>query len=312
METKFYMVVGIPGSGKSHLAEELGVKVYASDKLRKELWGDESVQGDNNEIFTELYRRIKESLKKGESCVLDATNIKASKRTHFLKEIKNIECEKICIMAAVDFNVCLKRNEERPRHVPYEVIKRMYLNLDIPQYREGWDKIIIKRTLDDNNEYDIFKFIDYLETVNHDNPHHLLTIGAHIQGVTKYIIDNYTLTFAGDIHRLEKLITAAMYHDVGKLFTKSFCNGKGEETDIAHYYGHEHVSAYMYLLYEKEEKIENDLENVLYVADLIGLHMRMHTIGENREKGLNKVKKLVGDREFEDLCILNEADSLCG
>ena len=30
--TKFYMMVGIPGSGKSKIAEELGVKVYASDK----------------------------------------------------------------------------------------------------------------------------------------------------------------------------------------------------------------------------------------------------------------------------------------
>ena len=215
-------------------------------------------------------------------------------------------------MVATDFNVCLKRNEERPRHVPHDVIKRMYLGIDIPQYREGWDKIIIKRTLDDNNEYDIFKFIDYLETVNHDNPHHLLTIGAHIQAVTKYIIDNYKLTFAGDIHRLERLITAAMYHDIGKSFTKSFYNGKDEKTEIAHYYGHEHVSAYMYLLYEKEEKIENDLDNVLYIADLIGLHMRMHTIGEDREKGLSKIKKLVGETEFEDLCILNEADSLCG
>ena len=88
--TKFYMMVGIPGSGKSKIAQELGVKVYSSDKLRKELWGSEEIQGDNNEIFTELYRRIKASLKNGESCVLDATNIKASKRAHFLKEIKNI------------------------------------------------------------------------------------------------------------------------------------------------------------------------------------------------------------------------------
>lgn len=309
--TKFYMMVGIPGSGKSKIAEELGVKVYASDKLRKELWGSEEIQGDNNEIFTELYRRIKASLKNGESCVLDATNIKASKRAHFLKEIKNIECEKICILVASDINVCLARNRERERHVPYEVIKKMYMSIQIPQYREGWDKIIIKRTLDSNNEYDIFKFIDYLTTVNHDNPHHLLTIGAHIQAVTKYIIDNYKLTFAGDIHRLEKLITAAMYHDIGKKITKTFVNTKGETTDIAHYYNHEHVSAYMYLLYEKEDKIENDLDNVLYVADLIDLHMRLHCINGEKEKIQNKLKQMVGQREFEDLCILNEADTIC-
>lgn len=309
--TKFYMMVGIPGSGKSKIAEELGVKVYASDKLREELWGSEETQGDNNELFTELYRRIKESLKNGESCVLDATNLNSSKRTHFLKEIENIDCEKICIIVATDLNVCLARNRERERHVPYEVIKRMYFNIEIPQYREGWDKIIVKRALDKNNDYDIFKFIDYLETENHDNPHHLLTIGAHIQAVTKYIIDTYKLTFAGDIHRLERLITAAMYHDVGKKITKTFVNTKGETTEVAHYYFHEKVSAYMYLLYEKDEKIENDLENVLYVADLIGLHMRLFCPEESKQKVENKLKQLVGEREYEDLCILHEADIVC-
>lgn len=311
MRPKFYMLVGLPGSGKSTIATELGGEIFSSDKLREELYGNENVQEHNSELFKELHARIKKALKDGKDCIYDATNIKSKRREQFLTEIKSIDCDKICIMVASDINVCLARNKLRDRIVPYEVIKRMYFSIDIPQYREGWDKIIIKRALDNNNEYDIFKFIDYLSTINHDNPHHLLTIGGHIQAATKYIIDNYKLTFAGDIHRLERLITAAMYHDIGKKITKTFVNSKGETTDIAHYYNHENVSAYMYLLYETEENINNNLDKVLYVADLIGLHMKMHCIGADKSKVYEKIKKEVGQVEFEDLCILNEADTIC-
>lgn len=309
--SKLYMLVGIPYAGKSSIVEELEGEVFSSDTLRKELWGNESTQGDNNLLFNTLESRIRKALREGKDCIYDATNIRAKKREHFLRSLKEIDCEKICVFMTTDINVCIERSKTRDRKVPYEVIKRMYLNIDIPQYREGWDRIIIKRTLDKNNNYDIFNFVDGLEKVNHDNPHHMLTIGGHIQAVVKNIMDNYELKFAGDIDRLERLLRAALHHDIGKLFTKSFINSKGEETEVAHYYYHEKVSAYMYLLYEKESEMEN-IERVLYIADLIGLHMRMHAHGQDREKIHNKIRKMVGQREFEDLCILNEADILCG
>lgn len=302
---KFYMLVGLPGSGKSTIANEINGMIFSSDKLRKELWGDESIQGNNNELFKELHNRIKSSLKEGEDCIYDATNINAKRRTAFLNEIKHIDCEKICIFVVTDFDLCVERNNSRDRKVPYEVIKKMYLSIDVPQYREGWDKIIIKRNLIKDKDYDIFKYMDYLNTINHDNPHHLLTIGGHIQAVTRHIINSYKLIFAGDIDRLKKITKAAFYHDIGKDFTKTFINKKGEETPIAHYYGHEHVSAYMYCIYENQEDFD------LYVADLIGLHMRMFSHNGDREKAQEKIKKLVGKKEFEDLCILNEADTIC-
>lgn len=312
---RLIMMVGIPGSGKSswskELSERYNAEIFASDKLRKELWGDENIQGNNKELFKELHKRIICALKESKNCIYDATNIYEKNRTQFLKDISGIDCEKICVIALTDFDICVARNEQRDRRVPYEVIKKMYLNIDIPQYREGWDKIIIKRTRDDLKDYDIFKFIYHLETINHDNPHHLLTIGAHIQAVVKHIMDEYQLTFAGDIDRLERLLRAALHHDIGKEFTKSFINNKGEETEVAHYYNHEKVSAYMYIMYEKENELENT-KRILYIADLIGLHMRMHCICGDKEKSYQKIKNIVGKKEFEDLCILNEADIICG
>lgn len=47
MKPKFYMLVGIPGSGKSQIAEEYRqhyVCVHSSDAIRKELYGDETDQ----------------------------------------------------------------------------------------------------------------------------------------------------------------------------------------------------------------------------------------------------------------------------
>ena len=58
--TNFYMLVGLPGSGKSTIAKKMieknpNIKVFSSDSLRKELWGDENKQGDNSKLFNELH-----------------------------------------------------------------------------------------------------------------------------------------------------------------------------------------------------------------------------------------------------------------
>ena len=306
---KFIMLVGLPGSGKSTFAKNLGYKIFSSDELRKELWGDESIQGNNTELFTELHRRIKEALKNGEDCVYDATNINAKRRTAFLNEIKKIKCEKICAVIITDFDLCLERNSQRDRKVPYEVIKKMYLTFDVPQFREGWDDIWISVNKKGGKSYDITKLVDHLSQIPHDNPHHVLTIGDHIIATTNRIREKYSLSFAGDIERLNVLSVAAFFHDIGKEFCKTFQNSKGELDNVAHYYRHENVSAYMFILYS-EGMFENS-KDILYVADLIGLHMRLFVPEESEEKVSNKLKQLIGERKFEDLCILHRADIEC-
>lgn len=304
--SKFYMLVGLPGSGKSTIAQKLNCKVFSSDSLRKELWGNENTQGDNSQLFNELQRRIRETLKKGENCVYDATNINAKRRTSFLSSIKGIECEKICIFVATDFNLCLLRNFQRERHVPYEVIKRMYLNFDIPQFREGWSDIQIKVELDKNTYYDVAWLIEHLCDISHDNPHHTLSIGDHIKEVVKNVGYYSGFMRIENSERYNKLVLAAMHHDIGKEFCKTFQKPNGELDDIAHYYGHENVSAYMFIMYSSDMCV--DTHDILYVADLIALHMRLFVREEDREKSYAKLKQLIGEKEFEDLCLLHKAD----
>ena len=56
---KFYILVGLSGSGKSsyNFGEEI-IKI-SSDALRAELYGDENDQTHNSEIFNELHKTFK-------------------------------------------------------------------------------------------------------------------------------------------------------------------------------------------------------------------------------------------------------------
>ncbi len=306
---RFIMLVGIPGSGKSTFAKQLGCKIFSSDELRKELWENENIQGNNEELFKELHKRIKAALNNGEDCVYDATNINAKRRKAFLTEIKNINCKKICATIITDFDLCIERNSQRNRRVPYDVMRKMYLTFDIPQFREGWDDIWTLVNKKGDKSYDITKLIDHLSTIPHDNPHHDLSIGDHIIATTNRIKEKYSSSFAEDIERLKALSLAALCHDIGKEFCKTFKNSRGEITEIAHYYRHENVSAYMFILYCNN--MFSNARDILYVADLIGLHMRLFTSEESEENTLNKLGQLVGKRELEDLRILHEADVAC-
>jgi hypothetical protein len=72
--------------------------------------------------------------------------------------------------------------------------------------------------------------------IPHDNPHHSAGVWEHCQLCGEYLEDKpvpYAVKVAGYIH------------DIGKPLTKTFTNTKGEVTDIAHYYGHQAVGAWI-------------------------------------------------------------------
>ena len=302
----FIMLVGLPASGKSTKAQEFAkiydAKIFSSDALRAELWGDESVQGDNTKLFNELHRRIKDCLRDGNSAIFDATNIDYKKRMSFINELANIPCEKVCIVIATPYEECLKRNAQRERKVPEYVIKRMYMQFDIPWYFEGWDDIYIEY-----GEYEnAFGLpLDWMESVDdfdQQNKHHTFTLGEHCRQ-TVHNVDNICKNHNGFVMSNE-LRNAAKIHDNGKEFTKTFKNGKGEITEHAHYYSHERVGSYNSLFYEMAC-------SKLYVATLIRWHMQPYFWEkENNEKLNNKYKKLWGDNLYRDIMILHEADKI--
>ena len=111
---------------------------------------------------------------------------------------------------------------------------------------------------------------------------------------------------------------AAGAHDLGKYYTKTFMDSKGNPSEEAHYYGHENYGAYMFLLGQNHAVSTGDDEcaktdkreqkNNLYIASLINWHMRPHTAWKQSEKAKERDRKLIGEEMYQDIMILHEAD----
>jgi len=309
---KMIMMIGIVGSGKStyakKIAEENNAVIHASDELREELYGDMDIQDKNGELFTELHRRIKADLKAGKSVVYDATNINSKKRMAFIRELNNIECNKIAYVMATPYEKCIEQNNSRKRKVPEHVIKKMYTRFDIPYWYEGWNEIKLVYANTPNKDLNDFMY-DYLD-YNQDNSNHELTLGVHCVTCGNIVMIK--------THSLD-MSFAAILHDCGKPFVKQFENSKGEQTEEAHYYNHEHVGSYdsmFYRYYDGEDAVSKGDLKVLKVATLINLHMIPYMWEREERNGnvitankmINKYKKLWGEELFNEVMILHEAD----
>ena len=300
----FIMLIGLPGSGKSTVAETykaLGYHIHSSDEIREELSGDVNNQNINGLVFQTLHKRIMEDLSNGISCVYDATNISYKRRMSFLQEVhKKIFCWKKAVVVATPDEVCLQQNEGRERTVPEEVLERMYRHFDPPYYYEGWNEIEIHyndlgyKSLYGTPSQFIFDTVDF----DQQNKYHNETLGEHCRKAREYVIKNYSSS-----RRLNYAIVAeaAEIHDNGKPFCKTFTDAKGNPSDSAHYYDHEHVGSYNSYFYD------TGATDKTYLAALVRWHMQMHFI-DKQPHTAEKYKKLFGDKMWQDMRYLHKAD----
>ena len=237
---KLILLCGIPGSGKTFYAEKIKdnysyIVHLSSDAIRKELYGDESIQGNPSEVFSLMQNRAIEFLNNGYDVIYDATNITRKDRASIIAKcpkVAHIECH--IVWAPIE--ICIERDASRKRTVGKEVIDRMLKRFQAPYYDEGIDEIEVILPENFNQQ----KYID--DSMNamkipHDNPHHTLDIYNHCESAYEYTVNN-------DMYD-NTLAFAASLHDVGKPYVKSFVNTKGEPSDTAHYYQHQCVGAWM-------------------------------------------------------------------
>lgn len=292
------MMIGLVGSGKSYhakeLAEEYDATVFSSDALREEMFGDVNHQSDNDTLFKELHKRIRGCLTYGKSAIYDACNISYKRRMEFLKSLNKIPCEKIAVLMATPYEVCLERNAQRERKVPEYVIKRMYMNFNVPFWYEGWDDIDIVYSEGAEGSYG--SVCDWVESVmNYDqhNSHHTLTLGEHC-------VKTFMHVYGTPVNFWE-ITSAALIHDCGKPKCATYINSKGEQTNECHYYNHQFCGSFDSLFF-------SGIDKHLYVAQLIQWHMRPYLAWEQSDKAMQKDRKLLGEHLFNDICLLHAAD----
>lgn len=309
MKPTLYILVGLPASGKSEKAQEIskktGAVIHSSDALREEWFGDASTPEANNKdnnrrLFTELHNRIARDLRAGKDVVYDACNINRKKRMSFIRDMK--KRKNSTGDGCLDFNVvveftfatvekCVKNNESRNRKVPPEVIFRMYKNFQTPYFFENVDEIHVS-CMDSIKPIDV---INSMENFNQHNSNHTLDLLSHCASVAiKMKTPKMNLYLAG------------LYHDIGKLTTQVFHDSKGNPTQEAHYYGHENASAYDIFGFNNDYKVDD----LLYMSLIINYHMQPHTTWKQSAKALKRDRKLLGEKLYKDIMILNTADCL--
>lgn len=326
LKPTFTMLVGLPASGKSTYAiKNEGNAIWlSSDNLREEIHGDVNNQADPAMIFQEMAKRTKEALKEGVSVIYDATNISRKKRKGLLQQLPKGVHKKVVYMTT-PHDVALTFNMKRGRTVPHGVIKKMYKNLQIPIYSEGWDEIefdyefmlpeyseevrnyVTSQVLFNNRAHhdimvELAKAIpDVFEPILNlaqDSKYHSLSVSRHIF----YVYDHVHKNYEGEDKYL--MLWVALLHDVGKAFCKSFENRKRERTRYANFIGHEHVSAQLAVHVLKRMGFDDTF--IHNATTLIQFHM--YLLDERANK--DKLMKQVGKDMFNKLEFLREADTL--
>lgn len=236
---KLILLCGIPGTGKTHYAKNYialqnNTVHLNSDKLRKELYGDENIQGNPGEVFALMQKRAIEALNNGQNVIYDSTAMTRKDRQGIISvcpKFAKIECH--IIWAPIE--VCIERDAERERTVGKEVIDRMLKRFQAPFFDEDIDEIKIVKP-DKFNSLRYYHDIMNAMNIPHDNHHHTLDIQQHCKEAFEEI-ECMTTNRA--------LLTAAWYHDIGKPYVKEFIDSKGNPCDEAHYYQHQCVGAWM-------------------------------------------------------------------
>ncbi|AKQ08473.1 polynucleotide kinase [Bacillus phage PBC2] len=326
----FIMLVGIPASGKSTLANAMEITNentvwLSSDNLREEIHGDVNDQKDPSMIFQEMAKRTKKALKEGKDVIYDATNINRKKRRGLLQQLPKGVHKEVAYMAT-DFDIALKMNKMRDRVVPYHVMKSMYKSLQIPIYDEGWDNItllyngfslksfsmqdweveyvkslVMKNDIGYKIMGELAKYISIFDKtldLAQDSKYHSFSVSRHIYYVYDYVHKNYQ----GEDKEL--MYWVAMLHDQGKAFCKSFENRKREETRYANFIGHEYVSSQLAMFVLKNLGFDDAF--IHKAVTLIQFHMYLLDQNASRDKLLRQV----GQDMFDKLEFLREADTL--
>ena len=173
---KIYVLVGVPGSGKSTATADLiknGAIAISSDKIREEVFGNEDIQYTedflkehnyngsenflekksfaNQIIFDLVYEKINLTLKNGIDVIFDATNTSVHTRSGIFERVTEPVDSFVAVVLATPFDICVQRNEGRDRKVPLYAMQSIANFYEDPTSGEGFDEIIY---INDKNDID--------------------------------------------------------------------------------------------------------------------------------------------------------------
>jgi tRNA uridine 5-carbamoylmethylation protein Kti12 len=157
MESKKYcfVIVGLPGSGKSTVAYELA-REYNATIASSDFYIERKAEDEGktyNEVFdkyigeaTRVFNlKLFFAIANQANIVIDRTNLSKKTRRGYLNRFKEAGYYVVCVTVLTDKNIRRKVNEsrmEKGRSISDEVVEKMENNFQIPLSSEGFDEMI--------------------------------------------------------------------------------------------------------------------------------------------------------------------------
>lgn len=167
-KSKLWILVGVPGSGKSHwIANHISyftgtTNIISRDVIRFNLLEEnDEYFAKEKEVFETFVRQIKNSLDRNENTIADATHLNGNSRGKLLRalgdSLEDVEINAIVIDTCLA--KCLEQNNLRKgrKIVPETALRNMFSSFTMPTLKEGFDNIYIYRKANDKITYEIIK-----------------------------------------------------------------------------------------------------------------------------------------------------------
>ena len=206
---KLCVIVGVPGSGKTTYCESIVENNSNFKHLSSDLIRKEILGSEEDQSANE---RVFHIMQTRALEYLNAGYNVLYDATNITRKSRAAILSKLplwvqkeAIICWAPIETCIERDKNRKRSVGKEVIAKMLRNYQVPYFDEGFSRITVK----------------------------------HPEGWPEQEQEYKNLKDVQDLYY------AAMWHDIGKKYCKSFINAKGEKTDVAHYYGHQGYSAWI-------------------------------------------------------------------
>ena len=145
---KLIMMMGIPGSGKSHWIKKQfpDIVPVSRDAIRFEMLKDgEDYFAHEDEVFESFIHQIIGSLVVDEVTIADATHLNRKSRAKVLNRVRKFADEIEIVWINPPLVTAFAQNDKREGRawVKHGIIRRMWFSLEAPTAEEGFTKITI-------------------------------------------------------------------------------------------------------------------------------------------------------------------------